>query len=67
MAEKRFKADKYYFEIWDNDEFLLSFDQTVNLLNQLNDENNKINKVMKKYGISSVEELDHILFYARVW
>ena len=27
----------------------------------------KLEKIMKKYGISSVEELDHILFYARVW
>ena len=42
MTEKRFKADKYYFEIWDNDEFLLSFDQTVDLLNQLNDENEQL-------------------------
>ncbi len=42
MTEKRFKADKYYFEIWDNDEFLLSFDQVVDLLNQLNNENEQL-------------------------
>lgn len=46
MTGKRFKADKYYFEIWDNDEFLLSFDQTVDLLNQLNDENEQLKKGM---------------------
>ena len=42
MTEKRFKADNYSFEIWDNDEFLLSFDKTVDLLNQLNDENEQL-------------------------
>lgn len=46
MIEKRFKADNYYFEIWDNDEFLLSFDKTVDLLNQLNDENEQLKKVL---------------------
>ena len=35
----------------------------TDLLNEVS----KCNEVMKKYGISSVEELDHILFYARVW
>ena len=47
MTEKRFKADKY-FEIWDNDDFLLSFDQTVDLLNQLNDENEQLKKENKE-------------------
>lgn len=41
MTEKRFEADKYN-EIWDNGDFLLSFDQTVDLLNQLNDENEEL-------------------------
>ena len=31
------------------------------------EENLEYRKIMDKYGISSVEELDHILFYARVW
>ena len=46
MTEKRFKADNYNYEIWDNDEFLLSFDQTVDLLNQLNDENEQLKQVL---------------------
>lgn len=41
--------------------------ETQEMAIEIFDENNKINNVMKKYGISSVEELDHILFYARVW
>lgn len=50
MTEKRFKADKY-FEIWDNDGCLLSFDQTVDLLNQLNEENQQLkseNELLKQ-------------------
>lgn len=45
---KRFKADIYNFEIWDDDVFLLSFDQTVDLLNQLNEENEQLKKENKK-------------------
>lgn len=52
MTEKRFKADNYYFEIWDNDGILLSFDQTVNLLNQLNDENEQL-----KQQLANVDKL----------
>lgn len=47
MTEKRFKAGKY-FEVWDNDDFLLSFDQAVDLLNQLNDENEQLRKENKE-------------------
>ena len=67
MTEKRFKADKYNFEIWDNDDFLLSFDQTVDLLNQLNEENEQLKseleevvEVCRKYGIYK-EELQSVL------
>ena len=48
MTEKRFKADKYDFEIWDNDGCLLSFDQTVDLLNQLNEENQQLKSENKR-------------------
>ena len=47
MTEKRFEADKYNFEIWENGDVLLSFDQTVDLLNQLNDENEHLQKEVK--------------------
>ena len=47
MTEKRFKADNY-FEIWDNDGCLLSFDQTVDLLNQLNEENQQLKSENKR-------------------
>lgn len=67
MTEKRFKADKYNFEIWDDDAFLLSFDQTVDLLNQLNEENEQLKseleevaEVCRKYGIYK-EELQSVL------
>lgn len=46
MTEKRFKTEDY-FEVWDNDEFLLSFDEAVDLLNQLNDENKKLKNKLK--------------------
>ena len=48
MTENRFKADKYNFEIWDNGDFLLSFDQTIDLLNSLNDENEQLKQFKKK-------------------
>ena len=31
------------------------------------EENLKYHKIMRKYGIKSLERLDHILFYARKW
>lgn len=48
MTGKRFKADEYY-EVWDNDKFLLSFDQIVDLLNELNDENEQLKKDIEYY------------------
>ena len=57
MTEKRFKADKY-FEVWDNGDFLLSFDQTVDKLNQLYEENEQLKK-----DIQEKEEV--IEFYQR--
>lgn len=63
---KRFKADEYY-EVFDNDEFLLSFDQVVDLLNELNDENEELksklgyekrqHKHWKKEWLENIKEI----------
>lgn len=44
MTEKRFKADNSAYEIWDNDGFLLSFDQSVDLLNELSTKCSQLEK-----------------------
>lgn len=66
MTKKRFKADKYYFEIWDNGDFLLSFDQTVDLLNQLNDENKQLKQKIKSINEILNEDIGYIESFRKI-
>ena len=77
MAEKQFKCHLAVVGVHigvGTDEHDLTGDECRDLLNELSTENRQLKKenkkyqnIMKKYGITTIEKLDRILFEQKVW